>query len=94
MSGLVKYSVDHINDDIKELSSISTGSKEIIEIQDATAGISAVWDTVGGAIKIKGLSNEVNQLDSSKIDAAVQSLSSGEVQYSKEEVYDRIVFKS
>ena len=99
MSGLgipeetVKYLVNRFNDEVKELSSSSLGNQEIDKLQEAAEGMSAIWNTVGGIAKIKGLTSEIAELNTSKIIAAVQQLTSTQVQYTKNEVLEKTIEK-
>ena len=79
----VKYLVDHINNDKKNLNSVSATENSVNSIQENLDGLAIVWNTVGGANSIGKADAFAEDMDTSRIKALFQEQMSQEVSYTK-----------
>ena len=88
----VKYLVDNINKDTKNLDSVSATDSSINSIREDINGLTLVWNTVGGASSIGKADAIAEDMDTSRIKALFQEQMSQEVSYTKVPVLESTVY--
>lgn len=89
----VKYLVDKIKEEQENLVSFDTSNTQADTISETLQGLKAIWSTIGGIAKIEKASSQTEELDTSKLATAANSLSSLDVSYTKEIVTKSIELK-
>ncbi len=89
----VKYLTDCVNDGKKSLATFDTSNNSVDTVQETLEGMQAIWNTVGGVAKIKKMSANTSELDTTRIATAVNELQGIEASYSKVTVLQGIEWK-
>lgn len=88
----IKYLVDHINNEKKNLDSVSAAESSISSVLENLDGLKLVWDTVGGANSIGKADAIADSLDTSRLKSLFQEQMSQDVSYTKVTVLESTVY--
>ena len=88
----VKYLVDDINNTKENFDSVNGVEITTNSIKESFDGLSAIWNTLGGANKINKANVTIADLDTSLVKSSFQNQMSTNVNYSKEAVLTNTIY--